>query len=259
MSYSGVAAHHENGKAEDIQDLARSSLMHAIRRWRTAIDIRLWPYALWKAIHSLNYTTKVGKDKCPMEILSRANVSPNPNHAHPVGCPMYVYQDHVSAKVEKWIDRSQMTIHLGPSHQYSRSCALALSLTTGLVSPQFHAKFDDEFTTVSSSSKNELPVSMWQQKSHFTPKPKEENLTFRNERRIQPLPITVPNPADIVQQIAPNVDQEEMNVAPTAPEVEPPEIAQIDPMPTPIRTHTTTHSGRVSRPPAALNDFQIVV
>jgi hypothetical protein len=55
------------------------------------------------------------------------------------------------------------------------------------------------------------------------------------------------------------VEQEEMNVAPIEPEVAPPEIAQIDPMPTPIRTQTITRSGRVSRPPAALNDFPIVV
>jgi hypothetical protein len=172
MSYSGVAAHHQNGRAkkriQDIQDLARSLLIHAKRQWRTVITIQLWPYALRKAFHSLNYTTKVSKDRCPMEILLRENVSPNPNHSHPFGCPVYVYQDHGSAKAEKWIDRSRMAIHLGPSHQYSRICALALSLS--LVSPQFDAKFDDEFTTVSSSSKNELSVSMWQQKCHFTRK-----------------------------------------------------------------------------------------
>jgi hypothetical protein len=97
-----------------------------------------------------------------MEILSRANVSPNPNHSHPFGCPMYVYQDHGISKAEKWVDRSRISIHLGPPHQYSCSCALALSLTTGLVSPQFHAKFDNDFITVSASSNNELPLSLWQ-------------------------------------------------------------------------------------------------
>jgi hypothetical protein len=53
-----------------------------------------------KGVHSLNYTTKANKEKCPMEILSRANVTPNPNHEHPFGCRMYVYQDHGSLKAE---------------------------------------------------------------------------------------------------------------------------------------------------------------
>lgn len=43
MSYSGVGAHHQNGRAEkkirDIQDLARSSLIYAISKWPEAIDI----------------------------------------------------------------------------------------------------------------------------------------------------------------------------------------------------------------------------
>jgi hypothetical protein len=114
---------------------------------------------------------------------------------------MCMYQDHGSAKAEKWIDHSRMAIHLGASHQYSHSCALVLSLITGLVSPQFHAKFDDEFTTVSPSSEKKLPISLWQQKCHFAPKPSEESLTFKNEKIIRPLLITTPTPADIIQQL----------------------------------------------------------
>jgi hypothetical protein len=76
---------------------------------------------------------------------------------------MYVYQDHGSMKAEKLADRSRMAIYLGISTQHARSVSLALGLTTGLVSPQFHAKHDDEFSTVTPSSGNELPESLWQQ------------------------------------------------------------------------------------------------
>jgi GAG-pre-integrase domain len=48
LSYAGVGAHHQNGIAEkrirDLQDLARSSLIHAIKRWPDAINTHLWPY-----------------------------------------------------------------------------------------------------------------------------------------------------------------------------------------------------------------------
>jgi hypothetical protein len=78
-------------------------------------DIRLWSYVLRKAVHSLNDTTKANKEKCPMEIQSIANVTPNPNHEHPFGCPMYVYQDHGSLKAEKWeIDQESLFTWVHP-------------------------------------------------------------------------------------------------------------------------------------------------
>jgi GAG-pre-integrase domain len=55
MSYAGVGAHHQNGRAEkrirDVQDLARSSKIHAMRRWPSAIDVRLCPYAIRRQLH----------------------------------------------------------------------------------------------------------------------------------------------------------------------------------------------------------------
>jgi hypothetical protein len=53
LTFCGVGAHHQNGRAEkrirDAQDNARTSLIHANRRWPVAIDATLWPYA--EAIH----------------------------------------------------------------------------------------------------------------------------------------------------------------------------------------------------------------
>ena len=50
ISYCGVNAHFQNGVAEkrirDLQDLTRTSLLHATARWPKAISVHLWPYAL---------------------------------------------------------------------------------------------------------------------------------------------------------------------------------------------------------------------
>ena len=54
----GVNAHHQNGRVEkrirDIQDLGRSSLLHAMKMWPDAITMSLWPYAIRKVINDLN-------------------------------------------------------------------------------------------------------------------------------------------------------------------------------------------------------------
>ncbi len=45
LTFSGVGAHHQNGRAEkrirDLQDLARTSLLHANRRWPEAVNSHL--------------------------------------------------------------------------------------------------------------------------------------------------------------------------------------------------------------------------
>ena len=50
ITYCGVNAHHQNGHAEkrirDLQDQARSIMLHAQRCWPSAVSTHLWPYAL---------------------------------------------------------------------------------------------------------------------------------------------------------------------------------------------------------------------
>ena len=61
-------------------------------------------------------------------------------------------------------------MYLGPSGAHARSVGLILSLTTGLVSPQFHVRYDNSFESV---KRLKLSDSKWQQKCHFVPVPTE--------------------------------------------------------------------------------------
>ncbi|CAJ1958095.1 unnamed protein product [Cylindrotheca closterium] len=60
ISFAGVNAHHQNGRAEarikHIQDMARTLLIHATKRWPKAINARLWPFAVRMANLSINAT-----------------------------------------------------------------------------------------------------------------------------------------------------------------------------------------------------------
>jgi Reverse transcriptase (RNA-dependent DNA polymerase)/GAG-pre-integrase domain len=166
LTFCGVGAHHQNGRAEkrirDIQDLARTSLIHANKRWPDAVDARLWPYALLNANLSINKTPFPQHTESPIEMFSMTKIMPNLIDDHPFGCPVYVLDGRLQGlgRINKWASRSRLAIYLGHSSQHSQTVSLVLSLSTGLVSPQFHTRFDDTFETI----RNDLhqPRSKWQ-------------------------------------------------------------------------------------------------
>jgi len=50
-----------------------------------------------------------------------------------------------------------MAVYLGNSPDHATSVPLVLSLTSGLVSPQYHMVFDDSFATVKSFDTDKIP------------------------------------------------------------------------------------------------------
>ena len=169
LSFCGVNAHFQNGIAEkrirDLQDSARTMLIHANRRWPDAVDTHLWPYALRYASDMINVTPmRRNQDRTPSELFTGSKVAFNPRHAHTFGCPAYVLDNAMQTgkKGNKWEERARVGIFLGYSPQHSRSVSLILSLTSGLVSPQFHVKFDDNYQTIKASFGDSPPKSHWQ-------------------------------------------------------------------------------------------------
>jgi hypothetical protein len=68
---------------------------------------------------------------------------------HTFGCPVFALQNALAAghSIPRWNPRSRIGLNLGPSPLHARNVHLVLSLTTGLVSPQFYCCFDDFFET----------------------------------------------------------------------------------------------------------------
>ncbi|KAI2502104.1 hypothetical protein MHU86_12334 [Fragilaria crotonensis] len=62
LTFAGVNAHHQNGVAErricELQDMARTMLIHANSRWPDAITANLWPYAVRAANDAINHSPK---------------------------------------------------------------------------------------------------------------------------------------------------------------------------------------------------------
>lgn len=182
LSFCGVNAHHQNGKAEnrikDVTTNSRTSLLHAAHRWPKAISPALWPAALKHYTNLRNALPtefkqggKQGRKKLPdqyenspLSKFSGTEVQPNLTHFHPFGSPVYVLENALQQQHShnKWSDRSRVGIYMCHSPQHASNVSLVLNTQTGNVSPQFHCIFDDSFETCKRDAKFQ---SLWQYKA----------------------------------------------------------------------------------------------
>ena len=171
LTFAGVNAHHQNGIAErrirELQELARTMLIHAARRWPACITANLWPYAVRMANDAFNHSPnlKDSTKRSPIQIFGNTKVATNPKHFQPFGCPVFILDNNLqhNAPFHKWKERSRVGIYLGKSPAHSNNVALVLDRTTGLVSPQFHIKFDPSFHSVMQDDFD----SQWQHRAGF--------------------------------------------------------------------------------------------
>jgi hypothetical protein len=209
MTYAGVNAHHQNGVAkrriQELQELTRAALIHANKRWPQCITANLWPYALRMANLTYNHSSSMQNEHkyAPIQVFSsKTKVEVNLKHFHPFGCPVYVLASalQMSTPYHKWKERSKIGIYLGQSPLHGKNVALVLDRTTGLVSPQFHVLFDDQFDT---TKQEPALTSAWQDKAGFLLKPekvdssktkKSNRATKRNRPTPDPtaLPTNIP-------------------------------------------------------------------
>ena len=74
---------------------------------------------------------------------------------HVWGCPTYVLEPKLQnpgVKIPKWDPRSQRGDNMGFRNMHSTQVLLVLNLLTCSISPQYHAVFDDMFSTVMSGT-----------------------------------------------------------------------------------------------------------
>ncbi|CAJ1943881.1 unnamed protein product, partial [Cylindrotheca closterium] len=184
LTFCGVNAHHQNGKAErrikDVTEGARTALIHAAHRWPDAIHASLWPAALKHYVNLKNaLPTKFSSEikvngrkqlakyeESPISKMSQVEVEPNLEHFHPFGSPVYVLSDNLQAlkSHNKWTDRTRVGIFLCHSPNHASSVPLVLNTKTGFVSPQFHCIYDDGFDTC---KRDVHFTSAWQRKAQL--------------------------------------------------------------------------------------------
>ena len=91
LTFVRVNAHHQRGKAEmrirHLQEMARTSMIHANKRWTDAITPNLWPYATRMANESINATPWIYNPNkaSPNSIFAKSDVQENPKHWYHFG------------------------------------------------------------------------------------------------------------------------------------------------------------------------------
>ena len=157
ITFCGVGAHHQNGVSENtIKQLtltARTLLLHAQRHWPEYISTMLCPLALLAAADRLNHLHVDTEGQTPeMKFSDAAGSVTRLKDFHTFGCPCYVLDARLQSSggpgPPKWDPRSRLGIYVGHSLLHAGSVALVLNPKTGLISPQFHVVFDDNFSTV---------------------------------------------------------------------------------------------------------------
>ena len=166
ITYCGVGAHHQNGIVEGKNKIltqgARTLLLHGIRMWPNMITSMFWPFAL-KAMAERMNKLHVSMDGSTPESkfygMKRNNIPVGIYHT--LFCPIYVLdarsQSAGSIGPPKWEPKSRIGIYLGHSPFHAGNVALVFNPTTGLVSPQFHVVFDDNFSTVPYMKEGKIP------------------------------------------------------------------------------------------------------
>lgn len=165
VTFCSVGAHHQNGITENaIKQLtlsARTLLVHAQTFWPEYISTMLWPFALKAAQDRHNQLNIDLQGKSPdMKFSGVAASTFRFRDFHTFGCPCYILDSRLQSStigVPNWEPRARLGIYLGRSPAHASNVALVLNPKTGLVSPQFHVVFDDDFTTVPHLRKGTVP------------------------------------------------------------------------------------------------------
>ena len=156
--FAGVGAHHHNGVAEraiqTIMSLARTMMLHSAIHWPERADPSLWPMAVEYAINLHNHMPNLTTGLSPHDLFTRTRWPQSKLHDfHVWGCPIYVLNKKIADghKLPRWKPRSDRGMFMGLSLRHSSTVPLVLNLSSGAITAQFHAVFDDWFATIATA------------------------------------------------------------------------------------------------------------
>jgi hypothetical protein len=112
----------------------------------------LWHFAIKCYEDRLNNLIHCADGCTPYETLASLDAAlMNLSNFHAFGCPCYILDHQLQSgtgKIPKWETWAWIGIYVGCLPSHAANVGLILNPCTGLVLPQFHVVYDDDFTTV---------------------------------------------------------------------------------------------------------------
>ena len=144
-------------------------LLHVKARWPVAVHLYLWPCAVRMGVYIHNTVPVLLGGRLKLELFSGTNVAFRMKYNHTFACPVFALQNSLAAgnTIPQWSPRSHLDLNLGPSPNPTWKVNLVLNLNTGLVSPQFHCRYDDFFKTTRHLERDIVTSANWKQLAGF--------------------------------------------------------------------------------------------
>jgi len=166
LAFCGFNACFQNGVAEkqirDLSKLACTMLIHANRRWPSAINHHLWPCALQHADKVIDNSpcckSEEGRTPTQLQLVRSMSIT---GFLLDVRCANSTALCRTQRRSTSGLSDRKSACSLDSLH------TLVLDLHTGLGSPQFHMQCDTKFQTVRCSFGDKQPESRWQECFHF--------------------------------------------------------------------------------------------
>ncbi|KAL7483246.1 LOW QUALITY PROTEIN: hypothetical protein ACHAW6_008893 [Cyclotella cf. meneghiniana] len=137
----------------DITEVAQMMLLHTKARWPSMVHLSLWLYMIRTAVYLHNTLPILLDGRSQLEMFAGINVGFLMRDNHVFECPVFTLQSSLVAgdTIPKWSPRSCLGLNLRPNPNHARNINLVLNLNMGLISLQFHCRFDDFFETTKHS------------------------------------------------------------------------------------------------------------
>jgi hypothetical protein len=108
--------HHQNGRAEkkirDLQELARTMILHAQQRWPNAINAFLWPFAIKMANDLSNRAPGIQSGISPIKLFSQVEMAPRVKHSHHISTLLQIADMLTKAQpVELFVNQRSTLMH----------------------------------------------------------------------------------------------------------------------------------------------------
>jgi len=152
-------------------------ILHAKRKWQNIISTVIRPYTVQTIAERHNWIDLNKNGQSPLKKFTGTIDDKIPTNFHTWGFPMYILDNENQSGgigTPKWEPKSHIGIYLVHSLCRSESIYLVINLKTGMISPQFHAAYNNEFMTVPYMSSADPPLKWSQILCHSAKRSTEE-------------------------------------------------------------------------------------